>query len=810
MFLSHNKLILSVASICIASTLNLAGCGGGGSSVNTDDGNSPGETVKDTTPNTFSFTAQTNVTLNSQIESDTITISGIDAPTNVTITGGEYSINNGNYTNAAGQIENGQTIKIRIQSAADFLTQSSATVSIGGVSKTFVVTTLAESIVDDGVVQVDVNLNTKHVIDGIDTLDRQKYINIHAYNLENGWGQNDVHSLNAPNELGDNLMLDFMQGYDVYFGRDTGSIGWNLRNVSQDAARPGFVDESSASQRAGDVKWIYDNNTSVKYENARKVEDRMQDMIVGGQQHPYWPEGTLINPVNGDPAWAFSQSDTAAEPFGTATGHYMSQYLSKFFAQNDSDMGQQKPVYFEVMNEPLYDLTTDREGDADYVEPLKVFKFHNTVAAEIRKDPKNDDIMIGGYTVAFPDFDKDNFKRWEERDKLFIDTAGENMDFISIHLYDFPTFQNSERYRRGSNLEATLDMLEHYTYLKFGQVKPILISEVGSSVHARLNEDWTPQRDAEKVLSITTMNTQFLERPNNILKVIPFIPVKAEWGRRTVNGKSIAYSSRLMVQKKERDGSDDDTWVYSDHVKFYQLWSDVNGTRVDSYSNEVDVLTDSYVEGNKAYIVLTNLEFEDVEVKLNTLGVEGNTLNAISYKELSYTDAFETQLIENTLTEIPEKITLPAEATTIVTLEYADNINIAESNTEKRYYATTYHQAINANQAINFEFKDVTVNDHGEAVLRLGIGRDHGKSLTPVVNVNGTSVSVPTDVKGYDQKQGKTQTGRPNFFGVIEIPVSYDLLQANNTVSVEFSDAGGYVSSAVMQVFTTSVELNRN
>ncbi|MCU4676256.1 hypothetical protein N7931_11510 [Catenovulum sp. 2E275] len=795
----HAKIPL--LAICLSSMLSLVACGGG--SVSIDDENKTEETL-DSTPDNFTFLAVKDIGLNTQVESNLVVIKGINTAIDISISGGEYSINDGSYTSLAGKLNNGDSLRIRVSSANTYQTESVATVSVNAVNKTFSVTTMAQPIVDNDIVQVNVKLNTKHSIGGIDKFERKKYINIHASSLENDWGQNDGHSLNAPNELGENLMLDFMQGYDVYFGRDTGSIGWNLRNVSEDANRAGFVDEASASQRGGDVKWVYDKNSGYKYVNARLVEDRMQDMIMGGQQHPYWPEGTLINPVNGDPAWAFSQTDTAQEPFGTATGHYMSQFLAKFFALNDNDLGQAQPVYFEVMNEPLYDLTTDREGQANYVEPLKVFEFHNTVAAEIRKNANNDNVMVGGYTIAFPDFDKDNFKRWEDRDKLFIDTAGDNMDFISLHLYDFPTFQNSERYRRGSNLEATLDMLEHYTYLKYGAVKPMLISEVGSSVHARVNQAWTPQRDAEKVRSITTMNTQFLQRPNTILKVIPFIPVKAEWGRRNVNGNSIAYSSRLMMQQKERDGSDDNTWVYSDHVYFYQLWSEVNGTRVDTSSSEVDLLTESYVDGNTAYVVLTNLEFDDIKLAVNTLGLTNNDLQSVDFKLLSYSDNNETQFTEQSATELPENIELPAEATMIVKLVYANDINITESTTEQRYYATSYQQEIVANTSINFAFNSVQLGTDGQAVLRLGIGRDHGKSLTPIVNINGNSVKVPSDVQGYDQKQGKNSTGRPNFFGVVEIPVTYDQLQQNNTVTVEFSDTGGYVSSAVLQVLTAN------
>ena len=44
-------------------------------------------------------------------------------------------------------------------------------------------------------------------------------------------------------------------------------------------------------------------------------------------------------------------------------------------------------------------------------------------------------------------------------------------------------------------------------------------------------------------------------------------------------------------------------YTFTEMIKFYELWSDVNGTRVDVWSDNPDVLADAYVNGNKAYVI---------------------------------------------------------------------------------------------------------------------------------------------------------------------------------------------------------------
>jgi Abnormal spindle-like microcephaly-assoc'd, ASPM-SPD-2-Hydin len=107
----------------------------------------------DIIPDPFTFTDQTNVALSTVITSNTITVSGIDAASPISITvGGTYSINGGAYTNAGGTVSNGNTVTVRQTSSGSYSTTTNATLTIGGVSDTFSVTT--QAVLTDPKIQV--------------------------------------------------------------------------------------------------------------------------------------------------------------------------------------------------------------------------------------------------------------------------------------------------------------------------------------------------------------------------------------------------------------------------------------------------------------------------------------------------------------------------------------------------------------------------------------------------------------------------------------------------------------------------------
>jgi len=105
---------------------------------------------------------------------------------------------------------------------------------------------------------------------------------------------------------------------------------------------------------------------------------------------------------------------------------------------------------------------------------------------------------------------------------------------------------------------------------------------------------------------------------------------------------------------------------------------------------------------------------------------------------------------------------------------------------------------------MTFNINGVEKGTYGEAVLRIGVGRDFGKSLMPTVKVNGTLVSVPSNYRGDDQKD------KTSFFGMLEIPISNELLKQNNEVVITFADNGGYISSVTLRSYVFSNDIRNS
>ena len=360
-------------------------------------------------------------------------------------------------------------------------------------------------------VYVRIDLDHARDVGGFRNFDRRKYITLHASHTEQEW-QDGVR--NADNFV-DNLLEDFMVGRDVYFGRNSGMITWNLNNrITEDPSRTGWADPASISQWGNSVRAAYEKNTAI-----HPYESRSDEVLVA-QFHPFWPDGTQTNK-----GWSFSRTDTMAEPFGTAVGDFMGRFMNAFYNVDGTQGGQPVSPYVEVINEPewmLLDNPTDPPTDPDLI-----WRFHKGVADRMRTH--NSDALIGGYTTTFPDLDKNSFQEWNNEWKAFIDIAGSSMDFWSIHIYDWPA---RNIYRRGAYMEAMFDMIDYYSEATLGLRRPYVISEYGAQAGWQLvNDDWSSWRDWLKIQSYNGMLMGLLERPPLMLKTIPFIVVKGEWGR---------------------------------------------------------------------------------------------------------------------------------------------------------------------------------------------------------------------------------------------------------------------------------------
>lgn len=123
----------------------LTACGGGGGG-NDDDTPPP---VSDTTPDSFTFTAVTNADVDAVVESNSITVDGINAAATISITGGEYKVASGDYFTSNSTVTDGQSVTVRLTTTENGNQTSEATLTIGGVSSTFIVTTRPDDTTPD-------------------------------------------------------------------------------------------------------------------------------------------------------------------------------------------------------------------------------------------------------------------------------------------------------------------------------------------------------------------------------------------------------------------------------------------------------------------------------------------------------------------------------------------------------------------------------------------------------------------------------------------------------------------------------------
>ncbi|NIJ44944.1 agarase [Wenyingzhuangia heitensis] len=629
--------------------------------------------------------------------------------------------------------------------------------------------------------KINVTLNTNHVVNGIDSFDRTKYITLHADLKGSDWqGDNVIPDVRA----------DFLEKYDVYLGRESGGLTGALKSAAEDANRPGYVDLAKLRE-SGEKNRKHYSWKKKKY-GFEHLEYRTKNMMVVSQFHPLWPNG-----YKNKLGWTLSDEDTKEHPFGTASAEFVAAYMKNFFGEE----GEPRPKYMEVINEPLWDLLKERgtpDMEFERATTTQMAEFHNVVAKKVKEI--NPDVKVGGFATAFPHFEKFDFKRWDYRWKNFIDVTGNNLDFWSIHIYDNPNHLRKDgtvyqRWRKGSSVEATLDLLQQYSMIKLNKVMPLAITEYTVQVGHHLKfAPWSRYRDWLYVKSVNSLLMSFMDQPQNIELALPFFMLKCEWGR---DKKGNPYRSRLLRQQFEAEGETGDKWVYTDLVKFYQLWSDVKGKRLDIATDNIDIQTDAYVDKNKVYVIANNLLQVENMLDINLEGTKKNKLISIKKKHYHAPDGKVGVIDEEVYTE-NKKVTIDKEGTVILEYTFKKKVKLTHISKESKHYSEEYLQPIVSHQKATFNINEVVVSKESKAVLRVSLARDHGQNLHPKVLVNGTEINV------LENYRGEPQTHRDRFFGVIEIPVATQLLQKNNKVEVLFQDNGGHVVSVTLRAFNRS------
>ncbi len=673
-------------------------------------------------------------------------------------------------------------------------------------------------------VEVDVNLNIKHSVGGISDFGRERHITMHSSLYENAWeGELDKAE----------RLFEYL---DVQLGRDNGVASFLHQFSPEDENNRQHHDPDSLSVLLdfwqGEYQQRIADRGLLKYKN-----EQSRGTIMGTNPHPTYPTLSYFeNGLNGS-TWGRENGFTWIPQDIETSAAWMVQYLEEFFVETASQEGVVMPEYWEVINEPDFPLNTGQFMMSSWED---IIEYHNLVAQGIKQKLGNRAPKIGGMTwglhdlfrgdgisrfatasyvdgfygntaadevakayargqVDTPLFNRPRDTPWYQWDviwKGFIDKAGDNMDFYSVHFYDWPQYQNQGGQRRsGGHVEATLEMLEWYDVFINGKNnrKPVIISEYGAVANS-----WDPMPhdtrfDWENLKPFSAMMMQFLERPDYIELSMPFHLLKAQFRDIDNNGDGIP--EVVYHYKTLRDDDGDGVWEYSELVKWYELWDNVDGTRVDTKSSDPDIQVDSYIDGNEVYLILNNLQEQNTTINLNLFEDNDNNPTSVRIKHLYLEGVRNIVLDDTTTTNIPSSVTLRPEATMVLKYTLPNAVAINQTSVENKFYGepVSNNQRVAINNGDNtFFVNNVTLPvdaDKAEAMIKMTVTlfdapqTENGFLSINKLTFNGVEVETPFDWRGETQNRSK-------WFGALEIPVPASLVQTNNTIVVDFQHVG--------------------
>ena len=453
-----------------------------------------------------------------------------------------------------------------------------------------------------------------------------------------------------------------------------------------------------------------------------------------------------------------------------------------------------RPEFYEPMNEPFvhardYYDEPDWDPVAEDRVKLEMAQVFREIGSKIHATPELANMKVIGYAAAFPSFEKNDFALWASNMKMFMDEAGADMDAFSTHIYDGINQIGQDTRRSGSNMEAVLDLIESYSFQKWGIIKPHVISEFGGIVGSSYS-------DISNVQSIRSQNAMLfglLERQDITELTIPFTTGKSTWHITAANNY-LPYKAVLFKPVPLGVPLDQVTsWEYTDRIYFYELWKNISGNRVEQRSNNPDIQIQAFRDGEKLYVALNNLDDFNRSVSLDVQAVPNVILNDVRIKSLIINQNEKAQYTEQTTSDILTSYNLAVNETVVLEYTYDSAFNYDTSLISNRNYSNeSTVQPIVANSSMTYTFSDVPTSYIGYATLRMSIGRKHEKSKSPIILVNGQNINVHSNWKGYNQ------INRDNFFEMIEIDVPTESIQSFNSVTLEFPDSGGHLSSLVL------------
>jgi len=559
------------------------------------------------------------------------------------------------------------------------------------------------------------------------------------------------------------------------FGRDLGMVKTQTKwgnCISENKEKPGFVDMKKLKSS---IK-IYDGSDFFKT-RWESLDIAMHD------SHNAYPDFME--------QYSAPKKEEEKFPSNTDAASELAVGILKYGYNNFT-----RPSTFEIVNEPHWSVLKEKTF-AD---------LHLAVLKKARKEKVK--TLIGGPCYAVSYFYKNNYTSLNAF-SAFIDNTNAELDFYSLHIYDFLKWNAEKkdflgRVTTGLPIEGVLDALQNFTVNKYEKEIPMVISEHGGYlfknkefiIEQELSEKLIGQKKknftyetkrrsvSDRIMTRSAISNtmSFMNNPHVIQKAVPFILLQTvSWNPK--------YYATLLFPKKYQKGNE---WVESANINFYKLFAEIKGKRVLSYCEDPDIQYQTFLDKKDLYVVLNNLggKSEKIDFKFTN-----SDIKEITAKRHGQNADFTPYFKEEKINDIT-KFTLKAKESVVLKVTYKQKINTTKSIDVVPYYSKLGQQVIKSGEKVDFPISIPKYNKAANATLRISVGRkgsNMGKNLD--VLFNGTSLKVPVeDVADYLQDD-------TDYGSIKIINIDPKLLKEDNTVKLSFPDGKiGGIGSVVLRV----------
>jgi hypothetical protein len=498
---------------------------------------------------------------------------------------------------------------------------------------------------------VEIDLDTQQYIGDISELDRSKFFNLHS--RAGDPASTEVDALYLRNEL------------NIRYGR----IFWGPMAAAGTSDYP----STEAAMR--------DGPNAIANALSHPLAD-FADKRTVYTEHPASVLREGNDPVDGS-RWA-------------------ADYFSYYF--NDDT----RPLFYEPMNEPFVHASDYVDGPWDPEANAQVRLHMANWFSEIGQafDARGLSTKVIGFSSAWPSFEISDFDLWTTNQKMFMDVAGDNMDGFSFHLYDGVNVLGQDNIRSGANAEAIIDMIEAYSFIKWGEIKPHAVTEYGGIVDGYPLE-YSAEKSSQELRSYNHILFSLLEREDRLLTSTPFVTGMSRWFYE--NNEFQPYSAAIFRPDPDKIvGNKVTGFLVTEKAKFYQLWSEVKGSRVATKNDDPDLAVQAFKYGHKLYLALNNYEDDNKTVALNFLSMP-SAPQSIRIKRLNVPYGEAAMYSDEVLAQAPTNITMAGHETIVLEYQFSQLINPAKLLRTNTYYADDYLQPIIENQSVNFAINNVAV-----------------------------------------------------------------------------------------------------